>query len=183
MRALPTRLAGLVLLEPDLFPDARGFFLETYRRSRYSELGIAQEFVQDNHSRSIRGTLRGLHFQADPGQAKLVRVSQGSAWDVVVDLRRSSATFGQWEAFELDDVRHRQLYVPHGFAHGFCVVSEVADVSYKVSSYYDPEKERGLAWDDPEIAVRWPVAQPVVSDRDRANPRLSDLIQSGRTTP
>jgi dTDP-4-dehydrorhamnose 3,5-epimerase len=174
----PVRLAGLVLLEPHIHPDERGFFLETYSRSRYAELGVTEEFVQDNHSRSGRGTLRGLHFQSEPGQAKLIRVARGSIWDVVVDLRRSSSTFGQWEAFELDDVEHRQLYVPVGFAHGFCVLSDVADVSYKVSSYYDPDNERGLAWDDTAIGIAWPIQDPIVSRRDRTNPRLSEALES-----
>jgi dTDP-4-dehydrorhamnose 3,5-epimerase len=175
MRVQPTRLAGPLLVEPRVFADERGFFLETYSRERYASLGISEEFVQDNHSRSGRGALRGLHYQSEPGQAKLVRVSRGRIWDVVVDLRRSSSTFGEWEAIELGDVDHRQLYVPIGFAHGFCVLSEVADVSYKVSSYYDPETERGIAWDDPALGIEWPIEQPVVSPRDQSNPVLAEL--------
>lgn len=157
-----------------VFDDERGFFLETYSRDRYANFGITEEFVQDNHSRSSRGALRGLHYQSSPGQAKLVRVSHGRIWDVVVDLRRSSPTFGEWEAFELDDSAHRQLYVPMGFAHGFCVLSDVADVSYKVSNYYDPDTERGIAWDDPVLAIEWPVTKPIVSSRDESNPVLAD---------
>ncbi len=174
MRALPTRLAGLVLVEPDVHGDERGFFLETFRADRYAEVGIDVGFVQDNHSRSRRGTLRGLHFQTDPGQAKLVRCARGSIRDVVLDIRRSSATFGEHEVVDLDDVAHRQLFVPVGFAHGFVVRSEVADVTYKVSSAFDPTTEAGIAWDDPALAIDWGVADPVVSDRDRSNPRLAD---------
>lgn len=175
MRALPTDLDGVLLLEPTPAGDERGFFLETYRRDRYAELGITDDFVQDNHSRSVRGTLRGLHFQQLPGQAKLVRVARGRVYDVVVDIRRASPTFGRFHAVELDDVHHRQLYVPVGFAHAFCVLSDVADFVYKVGSYYDPSAERGIAWDDPEIGIPWPVADPILSDRDRRNPRLSEI--------
>ena len=173
---LPTRLDGLVLLQPTVFGDARGFFAETYRRDLYREAGIDVEFVQDNHSRSARGTLRGLHYQRRPGQPKLVRVARGAIWDVVVDVRPTSATFGQFEAFDLDDSQHRQLFVPIGFAHGFCVVSDVADVTYKVGSPYDPDEERGIAWDDPEIAVPWPIAEPLLSERDRHNPTLRETL-------
>lgn len=175
MNVLTTRLAGLVLIEPDVFGDARGFFLETFRRDVYRAAGIDTDFLQDNHSRSVAGTLRGLHYQSHPGQAKLVRAARGRILDVAVDIRRSSPTFGQYEAFELDDVAHCQLFVPVGFAHGFVVLSAEADVVYKVGSYYDPATERGIAWDDPEIGVTWPIANPVLSDRDRRNPRLSEL--------
>ena len=178
MRAVADRLAGLILLEPDVFRDERGFLLETHNRSRYAEFGIADDFVQDNHSRSTRGTIRGLHFTDEPGQAKLVRVSHGAVWDVVVDLRRTSGTFGEWESFELDDVDHRQLYVPIGFAHGFCVLSEAADVTYKMSTYYDRHRDRGLSWDDPQLGIEWPISDPLLSARDRANPRLAQLRAS-----
>jgi dTDP-4-dehydrorhamnose 3,5-epimerase len=171
-RRLETRLDGLVLIEPVVHSDARGFFLETYRREDYASLGIDVDFVQDNHSRSQRGAVRAFHFQLRPGQAKLVRTVRGAVHDVVVDLRRDSATYGEHEAFELDDRTHRQLFVPIGFAHGFCVVSDVADFAYKVSSYYDAETERGIAFDDPELAVEWPVDEPLVSERDRRNPPL-----------
>jgi dTDP-4-dehydrorhamnose 3,5-epimerase len=158
--------------------DARGFFVETYHRDRYRSMGVDAEFVQDNHSRSTRGTLRGLHYQATPGQAKLVRVVRGRVWDVAVDLRRSSPTFGQWEAFELDDVDHLQLYIPIGFAHGYVALSDEVDFVYKVGSYYDPTQERGVAWDDQEIGVAWPVAEPLVSERDRSNPTLREAMAS-----
>jgi dTDP-4-dehydrorhamnose 3,5-epimerase len=163
------------LIESNVFPDERGFFLETYRREEFRAVGIDVEFVQDNHSRSTRGTVRALHFALPPGQAKLVRAARGSIWDVAVDLRRESKTFGEWEAFELNDSNNHQIFVPVGFAHGFCVTSEVADVVYKVSSYYEPEGERGIAFDDPEIEIPWPVDEPVVSDRDRSNPRLTEI--------
>ncbi len=136
------------------------------------------EFVQDNHSRSARGTLRGLHFQIEPGQAKLVRVARGSVFDVVVDIRPRSQTFGRFETFVLDDERHLQLYVPIGFAHGFCVTSDVADVVYKVSSYYEPSTERGIAWDDPGIGVPWPIHDAILSARDRSNPTLAEIRDS-----
>jgi dTDP-4-dehydrorhamnose 3,5-epimerase len=176
VKKLPTQLAGLVLLEPDVFTDARGFFIETYRQAVWAEQGITATFVQDNHSRSTRGTLRGLHFQITPGQPKLVRVATGRIWDVVVDVRRSSSTFGQHEAFELDDTRHRQLYIPVGFAHGFVVISDVADVTYKVGSYYDPSTEGGIAWDDPALEIDWPISDVTVSTRDRNNPILAEAV-------
>lgn len=175
MNVLETRLAGLVLVAPDVHADSRGFFVETYSRERYESIGVTGELVQDNHSRSTRGALRGLHFQRSPGQSKLIRAARGRIWDVVVDIRPSSSTFGEYEAFELDDARHLQLYVPIGFAHGFCVLSETADVTYKVGSYYDGAEERGVAWDDPALGIPWPVADPVLSQRDRENPRLSEI--------
>ena len=176
MEVLSTRLAGLILLQPKAFPDERGYFLETYSRERYAKVGIDVDFIQDNHSRSVRGAIRGLHFQMPPGQAKLLRCSRGTVHDVAVDLRRSSPTFGQWEAVELDDVSHRQLFIPVGFAHGLMALSEGADLSYKVSSYYDPVAEVGIAWDDPDLAIRWPLPNPVVSQRDRGNPRLAEIM-------
>lgn len=178
MRILPHRLAGPILIEPNIAVDGRGFFVETFRKAAYADVGVAGEFVQDNHSRSSRGTVRALHFQTDPGQAKLVRVARGRVFDVVVDLRRSSPTFGRWEGFELDDEAHRQLYVPIGFAHGFCVLSGVADVVYKVGSYYDPATEQGIAWDDSDLAIDWPIRDVLVSDRDAANPPLRDIQES-----
>lgn len=172
---LPTRLAGLVVLEPDVHGDERGFLVETFRSSIWREHGVEADFVQDNHSRSRRGALRGLHFQTRPGQAKLVRCARGRIFDVAVDVRRGSETFGRWEGAELDDERHHQLYVPVGFAHGFCVLSEEADVHYKLSSEYDPETEAGIAWDDPDVAVQWPITQPELSERDRTAPRLAEI--------
>jgi dTDP-4-dehydrorhamnose 3,5-epimerase len=174
MKRLETRLEGPLLIEPVSHGDARGFFQETYRRNVFAELGVHDEFVQDNHSRSLQGVLRGMHFQ--PGQAKLVRCARGAIVDVVVDIRPDSAAFGLWEAFELDDDTHRQLYVPDGFAHGFCVASEVADVVYKVSTYYDPAVESGFRFDDPEVGIDWPAELELqVSERDRGAPLLSEL--------
>jgi dTDP-4-dehydrorhamnose 3,5-epimerase len=172
---IDTKIDGLVLVQPKVISDDRGFFFETYRRSDYTALGIDVEFVQDNHSRSLRGTIRALHFQLQPGQAKLVRCARGSVYDVAVDLRKGSPSYGQYEAFVLSDKNAQQIFVPVGFAHGFCVTSEEADVTYKVSSYYDGATERGIAWDDPAIAVPWPVDEPLVSDRDRNNPRLEEI--------
>ena len=178
MKVSATRLEGPKLIEPGVFADGRGFFFESFRRDLYRAVGIDADFMQDNHSRSTRGTIRALHFQVEPGQPKLVRVARGRAWDVIVDIRRSSATFGEWESFELDDAHHRQLYVPIGFAHGFCVVSDMADFVYKVGSYYDSDTEGGIAWDDPDLAIPWPAEDPVVSERDRHNPTLADSRDS-----
>jgi dTDP-4-dehydrorhamnose 3,5-epimerase len=175
---LETKLDGVVLLEPQAHGDARGFMVETFRRDTWAELGIGVEFVQHNHSRSAKGTLRGLHFQTEPGQAKLVRCPRGRIFDVAVDLRTGSATYGQWEGHELDDERHRQLFVPAGFGHGFAVLSEEADVTYLLSSLYDPATEAGIAWDDPDVGVEWPVAEPLLSERDKAAPRLTDVADT-----
>jgi len=177
-RRLETKLEGLVLLEPEAHGDARGFMVETYRRDEWAGLGIGVEFVQHNHSRSSRGTLRGLHFQTEPGQAKLVRCPRGRIFDVAVDLRRGSPTFGQWEGHELDDETHRQLFVPVGFGHGFAVLSEEADVAYQLSSLYDPATESGIAWDDPGVGVEWPVEEPLLSERDKQAPKLADVADS-----
>jgi dTDP-4-dehydrorhamnose 3,5-epimerase len=176
MERLETRLDGLVLLAPAVHGDERGFFMETYREEAWAEQGIPTAFVQDNHSRSRRGTLRGIHFQTHPGQGKLVRCARGSVLDVVVDLRRGSPTFGEWEAVELDDESLRELYVPVGFAHGFCVTSEVADVVYKCSSYYDPDLERGVSYNDPDVGIAWPPGLELIpSERDAEAPRLRDV--------
>jgi len=175
MEVQPLRLPGLEIVRPAVFRDERGFFLESFQTGRYAEAGIDVTFVQDNHSRSVRGVLRGLHYQSEPGQAKLIRVGRGRIFDVAVDLRPDSPTFGQWEGVELDDASHHQLFIPVGFAHGFCVTSEVADVVYKVSSPYDPATERTLAFDDPELAIIWPIEAPIVSDRDRRGESLAAL--------
>jgi dTDP-4-dehydrorhamnose 3,5-epimerase len=176
MERLPTRLEGLVLLAPDVYGDARGFFTESYRANVWAEHGVDDTFVQDNHSRSSRGVVRGMHFSIGDGQAKLIRAARGRIWDVVVDLRRDSPTYGEWEAVELDDETLRQLYIPVGFAHGFCVLSEIADVVYKCSSYYDPSVERGFKWDDPEVGIKWPGGMELqVSQRDTDAPLLSEI--------
>jgi dTDP-4-dehydrorhamnose 3,5-epimerase len=174
VRRIDTRLAGPVLIVGVVHGDSRGFFTETYRADQLVELGVADTFVQDNQSRSSLGVLRGLHYQV--GQGKLVRCARGSILDVYVDLRRGSPTFGEWESIELTDENGRQVYIPDGFAHGFCVTSEVADVVYKVSAYYDPSAEAGVAYDDPEIGIRWPELELRVSDRDAAAPRLADVV-------
>ena len=175
MERLTTRLEGLALLAPQVHGDERGFFVETYRESSWSAAGVPTAFVQDNHSRSRRGTVRGIHFQTRPGQGKLVRCARGTVWDVVVDLRRGSPTFGEWEGFELDDVHGHQLWIPVGFGHGFCVLS---DVAYKLTSLYDPATESEIAWDDPDVGIEWPVPDPLLSDRDKAAPRLADVADS-----
>jgi dTDP-4-dehydrorhamnose 3,5-epimerase len=176
MRALPTRLPGLIHIAPVVHGDERGFFAETFRRDVFAQLGIADEFVQDNHSRSRRGIVRGMHFQVGDGLAKLVRCPRGTILDVAVDLRRGSPSYGQWEAFELDDVEGRLLFIPAGFAHGFCVLSEVADVIYKQTAYYDPELELGIAYDDPDVGIAWPEGLELTpSQRDARAPRLRDL--------
>ena len=177
-KRLETKLDGVVLIEPVVHGDERGFMLESYSREAWRELGVDVDFVQHNHSRSSQGTLRGIHFQTEPGQAKLVRCPRGEILDVAVDLRRDSPTYGQWEAHVLDDVKHRQLFVPVGFGHGFAVLSEVADVAYQVSSYYDPATEAGIAWDDPAIRVDWQVAEPLLSQRDKEAPRLAEAGDS-----
>lgn len=176
MRALPTPLDGLVVIEPVVHRDSRGFFLETFRADALTALGVDQAWVQDNHSRSRRGVLRGMHFSVGDGQAKLVRCARGRIWDVAVDIRGGSPTYGRWHAVELDDVHHRMAYLPVGFAHGFLVLSEVADVVYRCSSYYDAAVERGFAWDDPDVAIAWPREVPVeLSARDRGAPRLGEI--------
>jgi dTDP-4-dehydrorhamnose 3,5-epimerase len=173
-----TKLDGVVLIEPRVHGDARGFMLESYAREEWAGLGVDVDFVQQNHSRSSKGTLRGIHFQISPGQAKLVRCARGAIVDVAVDLRKDSPTYGQWEAHVLDDVKHHQLFVPVGFGHGFAVLSEVADVTYQVSSLYDPATEAGIAWDDPDVGVDWQVTDPLLSERDKAAPKLAEIGDS-----
>jgi dTDP-4-dehydrorhamnose 3,5-epimerase len=179
MQRLPTRLDGLVLLEPAMHGDARGFFMETFRADVAVQHGIPVDFVQDNHSRSRRGTLRGIHFQTHPGQGKLVRVARGRVFDVAVDLRCGSPTFGQWEGVELDDERGRMLWIPVGFGHGFVVLSEVADFVYKCTNYYDPATESGIRFDDPEIGIVWPGDVDLLySERDATAPLLSEVAET-----
>jgi dTDP-4-dehydrorhamnose 3,5-epimerase len=176
MRLIDTRLEGLVLLEPVVHGDARGFFVESYRANVWARHGVTDTFVQDNHSRSARGVLRGMHVSIGAGQAKLVRCARGRILDVAVDLRRASPTYGEWESVELDDEHARQLYIPVGFAHGFCVLSELADVTYKCSTYYDGAIERGFRYDDPEVGIEWPAdVDLLVSDRDRQAPTLAQI--------
>ena len=177
MERLATRLNGPILIAPKVLGDERGFFVETYRRSIFAELGIAEEMVQDNHSRSRHGIVRGMHFQVGQGAAKLVRAGRGAIYDVLVDVRLNSPTFGQWEGFELTDENMHMLYCPIGFAHGFCVLSDVADVMYKQSNYYAGATERGIAYNDPEVAIEWPLptGDLIPSGRDASAPRLSAI--------
>ena len=173
MRRIATNLEGPILVEPTVHGDARGFFLETARANVLAELGITDTFVQDNHSRSAHGVLRGMHFQ--PGMAKLIRCARGRIFDVLVDIRPGSPAFGRWEGFELDDESHHQLYCPDGFAHGFCVLSDVADVVYRCSAYYDPASERGFRFDDPAVGIEWPRIELITSKRDENAPLLAEL--------
>jgi dTDP-4-dehydrorhamnose 3,5-epimerase len=175
---LDTGLDGLVLLEGETAADERGFLVETYRRGSMREAGIDCEFVQENQSRSLKGTLRGIHFQTSPGQAKLVRCARGRILDVAVDLRRDSPTFARWEAYELSDENQRQLFLPVGFGHGFLVLSGDADVVYRLSSYYDPATEAGIAWDDPDVGIEWPATGYLISERDQNAPRLAEVRDS-----
>jgi dTDP-4-dehydrorhamnose 3,5-epimerase len=175
MNVVTTPLAGLLLIEPRCFHDERGFFLETHQDARYRSAGIPDTFVQDNHSRSRRGVLRGLHFQVRRPQAQLVTIVRGRVFDVVVDLRTGSPTFGRWFGIELSDDRPRQVYMPPGFAHGFCVLSDWADLHYKVSRRYDPDDAGGLRWNDPDVGIAWPIEAPIVTPRDAAYPVLRDL--------
>lgn len=178
MNLIPTNLPGVLIIEPRVFRDERGFFLETYHAQRYREAGLDAAFVQDNHSRSTRGTLRGLHWQAERPQGKLVRVLVGEIYDVAVDIRPGSPTFGKWVGVTLSADNFRQAWIPPGFAHGFCVTSEVAEVEYKCTDFYDPPSERGLIWNDPEVAIAWPIQDPILSERDKKHPRLSALVAS-----
>lgn len=175
MKFLPTDLPEVVLIEPDVFRDPRGFFLETWQEEKYRRGGVDVAFVQDNHSRSARDALRGLHAQLDPAQGKLIRVSSGEIFDVAVDIRLGSPRFGRHVGVKLDAVDMRQLWIPPGFAHGFCVLSDGADVEYKCTAPYRPEGEIAIAWNDPEIAVPWPVGEPLLSARDTAAPPLAEV--------
>ena len=175
MRVLPTELAGVMLVEPKVWGDQRGFFLETYHAEKYAQGGITATFVQDNHSNSLKGTLRGLHAQLRHPQGKLVRAVQGEIFDVAVDIRPGSPTLGKWVGERLSGENFAQLYVPPGFAHGFCVLSERVDVEYKCTDVYRRDDEITVAWNDPAIGVEWPVSEPLLSDKDRAAPRLSEL--------
>jgi len=177
MKADDLSLSGLKLIRPQVFRDPRGFFLESYHEPRFRAAGVDCVFVQDNHSRSVKDTLRGLHYQSTPGQAKLLRVASGRIFDVAVDIRPDSPTYGRWEGVYLDAEEHAQLFIPIGFAHGFCVMSETADVVYKVSSVYDGATECTIAWDDPDIGVKWPTETPLLSDRDRKGERFSDFTR------
>ena len=176
MRVIETALPEVLILAPKAFGDQRGFFLESYHEKRYQQAGVAARFVQDNHSRSRRGVLRGLHYQLQRPQGKLVWVVRGQVFDVAVDIRRGSPTFGRWFSCLLDDQEHRQLYIPPGFAHGFCVLSAEADFMYKCTDYYHPESEQGIAWNDPDLGINWPVLDVILSDKDSRYPRLAEQL-------
>lgn len=173
MNVIETSLPGVLVLEPKKYGDDRGFFLEIYREDSLAVAGITERFVQDNHSRSGKGVLRGLHYQLTQPQGKLVRVTRGEVFDVAVDVRHGSPNFGQWYGANLDEESMRMMYVPPGFAHGFLVLSEVADFIYKCSDYYHPQSEQGIAWDDQGIGIEWPAVDVILSDKDRHNPTLS----------
>lgn len=175
MKFNETELAGVVLVEPDIYEDARGYFLETYHAAKYAAAGIAGPFVQDNFSHSVRGTLRGLHYQLNRAQGKLVMALTGRIFDVAVDIRKGSPTFGRWVGVELSGETKRQLYVPPGFAHGFCVLSDTADVLYKCTDVYSPKDERGIVWNDPTLAIAWPITEPLLSPKDRNYRTLREM--------
>lgn len=176
MQVQNTEIPGVSIIEPEVFEDSRGFFKETYERNRYADAGITAEFVQDNLSRSGRGTLRGMHYQIQHPQGKCVQVFRGEIFDVAVDLRRNSPQFGKWVGVTLSESNHRQLYLPEGFAHGFCVLSETADVFYKCTDFYHPEHERTLLWNDPDVNIQWPVqGEPILSEKDRNGTLLSEI--------
>jgi dTDP-4-dehydrorhamnose 3,5-epimerase len=187
MKFLSTPLPGVMIIEPEIHGDDRGFFMESYRQNEFASAGVGISFVQDNHSRSVRNTLRGLHFQQPHGQAKLARVIMGSVFDVAVDVRKGSPTFGKWFGLELSSENKLLLYIPAGFAHGFCVLSETADFLYKCSDYYHPETDRSILWNDPEIGIVWPVKSPLLSTKDVRGASLRDAevlpeyIESGIT--
>ncbi|MFA6716576.1 MAG: dTDP-4-dehydrorhamnose 3,5-epimerase [Victivallaceae bacterium] len=175
MKIIPGKLDGILIIEPKVFGDNRGFFYESYNFRKLSEYGVELNFVQDNHSRSVKNTLRGLHYQINPGQDKLVRASIGEVWDVVVDIRKNSPTFGQWESFLLSAENKKQIFVPKGFAHGFCVLSDYAEFQYKCSEYWSPPDERGILWNDPDLKVPWPVEAPILSAKDTQNTAFKDI--------
>ncbi len=175
MKITTTALPGVLIIEPETFGDARGFFLETFQSERYAKAGITQPFVQDNHSRSQQGVLRGLHFQRTRPQGKLISVSRGSVFDVTVDINPQSPTFAEYVALELNDQNHLQMWVPAGYAHGFCVLSDVADLHYKCTDFYDPADEAGIIWNDSDVNITWPLHSPLLSTKDQRLPCLRDL--------
>jgi dTDP-4-dehydrorhamnose 3,5-epimerase len=176
MRVFETPLPGLMIIEPDLYRDPRGMFWEAFQEERYNKAGIRSAFVQDNFSWSAKHTLRGLHYQLRRPQGKLVTVIKGSVYDVAVDIRRGSPTFGRWYGVELSDEDMRQLYIPPGFAHGFCVLSETAGFFYKCTDVYQPGDERGILWNDPHLNIQWPIAEPLLSSKDRAFKLFTDML-------
>lgn len=176
MQITQTNLPGVLVIEPKVFKDARGFFLETFQAERYRAAGINASFVQDNHSRSQKGVLRGLHFQKTKPQGKLINVSRGAVYDVAADINPESLTFGQYFGIELSDANHTQLWIPPGYAHGFCVLSDFADFHYRCTEYYDPRDEAGVLWNDPQINIDWPTKSPLLSEKDQQLPLLKDFV-------
>jgi len=175
LKFIETKLSGVLIIEPDVYSDSRGFFMESFHARKYAEQGLDIKFVQDNHSRSPRGVLRGLHYQLEQPQGKLVRVVSGTVFDVAVDIRKGSPTFSQWVGVELSGDNFKQIYVPPGFAHGFCVLSESADFLYKCTDYYAPEDEHGILWNDPDIGIEWPGSDFLISGKDKKNCLLKDM--------
>jgi dTDP-4-dehydrorhamnose 3,5-epimerase len=177
VKRIETNLSGVCVIEPDVFGDDRGFFMESYNKRAFEQIGINHEFVQDNMSRSTRGVVRGLHYQLGQPQAKLVRVTLGEVYDIAVDVRRGSETFGQWACAELSDENKKMFFVPEGFAHGFCVISDIAEFAYKCSDFYAPDEERGIIWNDPDLAIPWPLgdAAPILSPKDAAYGPLAEM--------
>lgn len=175
MKVSKAPLDGVLIIEPKVFRDPRGMFYEAYSAKKYEEHGIPAHFVQDNHSVSEKGVVRGLHYQINPGQAKLVRVTRGEVFDVVVDIRKESPSYGKWWGLHLSGTNNLQLYIPVGFAHGFCVLSESVEFLYKCSDYYSQENERGILWNDPDLAIDWPIKNPTLSEKDKVYPRLNEI--------
>jgi dTDP-4-dehydrorhamnose 3,5-epimerase len=181
MKIVTTELQGVVVIEPEAFSDARGYFLETYNAKDFAEAGISERFLQDNQSQSKMGVLRGLHYQVEQAQGKLIRVLQGEIFDVVVDLRVESSTFGKWSGFSLSGREHKQIWIPKGFAHGFYTLSETADIAYKVTEFYAPKQERVILWNDPDLAIRWPLhGEPILSPKDSAGKAFREFRKSGK---
>ena len=178
MKYIKTDIPGVLLVEPKVFKDSRGFFMETFHQKKYAEVGIDHAFIQDNYSHSTQGTLRGLHYQLKHPQGKLIYVITGEIFDVAVDIRQGSPTFGQWVGQYISDQNKRQIFIPEGFAHGFCVISETADVLYKTTDLYNTDDEYGVLWSDPDIGIDWPVEVPIVSDKDKQYSRLKDALET-----
>lgn len=174
MKVIVADIPEILIIEPKVFTDDRGYFLETYQAEKFRAIGIAEPFVQDNHSHSMHGALRGLHYQEPGAQGKLMRCARGAMWDVAVDIRVGSPTYGKWFGLELSEQNKKMLWVPAGFAHGFCALTDDCDVIYKCTAYYAPANERGIAWNDPDIGIKWPISKPVLSAKDAAAPRLKD---------
>jgi dTDP-4-dehydrorhamnose 3,5-epimerase len=175
MKVIPTEIRDILIIEPTVYEDERGFFLESYNQKKFKIKGIDVQFVQDNHSKSVKNTLRGLHYQINPGQGKLVRVISGEVFDVAVDIRFGSPTFGHWVGYHLTSENKKQIYIPVGFAHGFCVLSNSAEVEYKCTDFYSAENERGIKWDDPDIGIEWPIKDPILSSKDRKNLNFKEI--------